>query len=166
RWLPARGRSGNCLSERWQATTRKRGPFDEQSRSYYQGVLRPIWHLSRDGKSTNTYRQTARGQAGAQDGSACTRCRCLGGEPARTSCRRPRAGERMSHAPHQCAQAGEREHITSTARTATATAAAWNGILRLRLRVARAEPCPICGIPYGLIRLPPACDICGAAPCL
>ena len=72
----------------------------------------------------------------------------------------------MSHAPHQCAQAGEREHITSTARTATATAADWNGIMRLRLRVAPAEPCPICGIPYGLIRLPPACDICGAAPCL
>jgi hypothetical protein len=24
----------------------------------------------------------------------------------------------------------------------------------------------MCGIPYGLIRLPPACDICGAVPCL
>jgi len=67
----------------------------------------------------------------------------------------------------RCAQAGEREHrIDSTARTATATAADWNSVMRLRLRVAPAEPCPMCGIPYGLIRLPPACDICGAAPCL
>jgi hypothetical protein len=67
----------------------------------------------------------------------------------------------------RCAQAGEREHINdSTARTATATAADWNSVMRLRLRVAPAEPCPLCGIPYGLIRLPPACDICGAAPCL
>ena len=35
----------------------------------------------------------------------------------------------------RCAQAGKREHITdSTARTATATAADWNSVMRLRLR--------------------------------
>ena len=56
--------------------------------------------------------------------------------------------------------------VTFSARDAIGDIIARHEAERLRLRVAPAEPCPLCGIPYVLIRSPAACDICGAAPCL